>query len=46
MFDIPISDDPIINQYVDDYYNRLVAEKRIDILVDKPKKKPYAKGKD
>ena len=46
LFDIPISDDPIINQYVDDYYNRLVAEKRIDILVDKPKKKPYAKGKD
>src|ERR1035437_1825312 len=46
LFDIPISDDPIINQYVDEYYNRLVAEKRIDILVDKQKKKPYAKGKD
>jgi len=46
LFDIPISDDPIINQYVDEYYNRLVAEKRIDILIDKQKKKPYAKGKD
>jgi hypothetical protein len=46
LFDIPISDDPIVNQYVDEYYNRLVAEKRIDILLDKPKKKPYAKGKD
>ena len=46
LFDIPISDDPIINQYVDEYYNRLVAEKRIDVLLDKPKRKPYAKGKD
>jgi hypothetical protein len=46
LFEIPISDDPIVNQYVDEYYNRLVAEKRIDILIDKPKKKPYAKGKD
>ena len=42
LFDIPISNDPIINQYVDEYYNRLVAEKQIDILVDKPKKEPYA----
>lgn len=46
LFDIPLSNDPIINQYVDEYYNRLVAEKRIDVLDDKPKKKPYAKGKD
>ena len=46
LFDLPVSDDPIINQYVDEYYNRLVAEKRIDILADNPKKKPYAKGKD
>ena len=46
LVDFPISDDHIINQHVDEYYNRLVAEKRIDILVDKPKKKPYAKGKD
>ena len=46
LFELPISDDPIVNQYVDEYYNRLVAEKRIDVLFDKPKKKPYAKGKD
>jgi len=32
LFDIPISDDPGINQYNDEYYNRLVAEKRIDVL--------------
>ena len=32
LFDIPINDDPSINQYIDEYYNRLVAEKRIDVL--------------
>lgn len=46
LFDVPVSEDPIVNQYVETYYNRLVAEKRIDVLLDKPKKKPYAKGKD
>lgn len=46
LFDVPVSEDPIVNQYVETYYNRLVAEKRIDVLQDKPQKKPYAKGKD
>jgi len=47
LFEIPVSDDLIVNQYVETYYNRLVAENRIDVLPDKPKKKPYAtKGKD
>ncbi len=46
LFEIPVSDDLIVNQYVETYYNRLVAEKRIDVLEQKPKKKPYAKGKD
>ena len=46
LFEVPVSDDPVVNQYVEAYYNRLVAEKRIDVLQDKPKKKPYAKGKD
>jgi len=46
LFDLPVCEDVVVNQYVDEYYNRLVAEKRIDVLHDKPKKKPYAKGKD
>jgi hypothetical protein len=46
LFDLPKSDDLVVNQHVEEYYNRLVAEKRIDALFDKPKKKPYAKGKD
>jgi hypothetical protein len=46
LFEIPVNDDPVVNQYVEIYYNRLVAEKRIDVLQEKPKKKPYAKSKD
>ncbi len=46
LFDIPVSEDPVVNQYVETYYNRLVAEKRIDVLQEKPKKKPFDKGKD
>lgn len=47
LFDIPDSNDPIVNHYVEHYYKRLIAEKRIDIPEEnKPLKKPYAKGKD
>jgi len=46
LFDIPVSEDPLVNQYVETYYNRLVAEKRIDIPEENPGKKPFAKGKD
>jgi len=46
LFDIPVSEDPLVNQYVETYYNRLVAEKRIDIPEEKARKKPFAKGKD
>ena len=45
-FDNPVSEDPLVNQYVESYYNRLVTEKRIDIPQEKPRKKPSAKGKD
>ena len=46
LFELAQSDDPIVNEYVETYYNRLVAEKRIDVLEEKPRKKPSAKGKD
>ena len=45
LFEIPVSDDSIVNKHIDECYNRLAAEKRIDSQY-KPKKKPYAKGKD
>ena len=45
LFDIPDSNDPIVNHYVEHYYKRLIAEKRIDIPEEnKPLIKPYAKG--
>lgn len=31
LFETPVSDDLIVNQYVDEYYGRLVCEKRIDV---------------
>jgi len=37
LFDIPVSDDPIINKYVEEYYFRLIDEKRIDVLASEPK---------
>jgi hypothetical protein len=30
LFEFPVSDDPVVNQYVEAYYARLVSEKRID----------------
>lgn len=44
--DLPFSNNSLIDQYVDEYYNRLVAEKRIDILVDNTKNESFSKGKD
>ncbi|OIP82591.1 MAG: hypothetical protein AUK44_07425 [Porphyromonadaceae bacterium CG2_30_38_12] len=47
LFNLSVSEDMVVNKYVETYYKRLVAEKRIDVLQqDKAKKKPYAKGKD
>jgi len=37
LFDLPISDDPIINKYVEEYYFRLIDEKRIDVSATEPK---------
>jgi len=31
LFEFPISDDPVVNQYFEAYYARLVSEKKIDV---------------
>jgi hypothetical protein len=31
LFEFPVSDDPVVNQYIKEYYARLVSEKRIDV---------------
>ena len=41
LFELPYTDDPTVVHYVDDFFKRMVAEKRIDVLVEK-KDKRYA----
>ncbi len=46
LFEAPYSNDAVVLHFVEDFYNRMITEKRIDVLLDTPKKKPYSKGKD
>lgn len=46
LFKLPYTDDKIVMHYVDEFYNRMVAEKRIDVLVEKKGKKASKNGKD
>jgi hypothetical protein len=45
LFVLPYSDDNVVNQYVEEFYNRLIAEKRIDIVSEELHKKSK-KGTD
>jgi hypothetical protein len=46
LFDIPYTEDAMVIQYVEMLYNRMVSEKRIDVIVNKQDKQPTANGKD
>ncbi|MCE1169226.1 MAG: hypothetical protein LWX70_14135 [Sphingobacteriia bacterium] len=46
MFETPITDGPIVLHYVDHFYNRMVSEKRIDVLLENLEKKARKQGKD
>ncbi|MHC1773973.1 MAG: IS1634 family transposase [Lentimicrobium sp.] len=46
LFELPYTDDPTVIQYVDKFYNRMVAEKRIDVLVENQEKKALRSSKD
>jgi len=46
LFELPFTDDITVIRYVDKFYNRMVAEKRIDVLVEKQGQKPSKSGKD
>jgi hypothetical protein len=46
LFELPYTDDPTVVHYVDDFFKRMVAEKRIDVLVEKKDKKASKNGKD
>lgn len=46
LFELPYSEDPVVIQYVDKFYNQMVAQKRIDVPIEKQAKKPSESGKD
>ncbi len=46
LFELPYSDDLVVLDYVERFYNRMVVEKRIDIPSDEAKAKAYKHGKD
>jgi len=46
LFELPYTDDAVVIRYVDEFYNRMVSEKRIDVFVDKQEKKTSQSGRD
>ena len=46
LFEFPYTDDHTVIEYVDEFYNRMVAEKRIDVQVEQKEKKVSKGGKD
>ncbi len=46
LFELPYTDDTTVIRCVDEFYQRMVAEKRIDVLVEKKDKKASKNGKD
>jgi len=46
LFEFPYTGDTTVVRYVDEFYKRMVAEKRIDVFVEKKEKKVSKNGKD
>jgi len=46
LFELPYTDNSTVIRYVDEFYKRMVAEKRIDAFVEKKEKKASRNGKD
>ncbi len=46
LFELPYTDDATVIHYVNEFYNRMVVEKRIDVQVEKQETKPSKSGKD
>jgi hypothetical protein len=46
LFELPYTEDPVVIQYADEFYNRMVHEKRIDVLLENQEKKAKKAGKD
>lgn len=46
LFSCQSNDDFVVNKYVEEFYNRLIAEKKIDVVPEKGKKRKAKDGKD
>lgn len=46
LFEFPYTEDHTVIEYVDEFYNRMVAEKRIDVQVEQKEKRVNKGGKD
>ena len=46
LFEFPYTEDPMVMPYVERFYNRMVTEKRIDVLLENQEKKAIKSGKD
>ncbi len=46
LFELPYTDDMAVIGYVDEFYRRMVAEKRIDVFVEKKDKKANRNGRE
>jgi len=46
LFELPYTDDPVVIEYVEEFYNRMIAEKRIDVLVEKSDKNGHKSRKN
>lgn len=46
LFELPYTEDTTVIRYVDEFYQRMIIEKRIDVLVEKREKKVLRRGKD
>lgn len=46
LFELPYTDDTTVIHHVEEFYQRMVSEKRIDVLVEKKDKKANRNGKD
>jgi len=46
LFELPCTNDPTVILHVEEFFNRMVAQKRIDVFVEKEENKASRNGKD
>ena len=46
LFEVPYSEDPVVLKHVEELYQRMIDEKRVDVLLENREKKAAESGKD